>query len=345
MRRPVTVALVAFAAGAAVAAAPVPATATPISACTATTGTIVAVDFSHWGGPVVRGCDTNNPKNGAYLLTDMGFTLAGDQHDGPAFICRIGNQAFDDGTQYPTPKDEACILTPPASAYWSYWLAPAGQNTWTYSQLGAYSEVPKPGEVELWIFGATTNTANNDVSSGRPTCTPASLRAGGSGGSCSPSGSGTGHRGSSSPPPARSSTSRAAPTRPGGRSTPPRSREPATSAPALSRSEAAALAGARAQASAQASEPADGSPGPTGPGSPGPATPAAGSSPPGQPAGTTGADPSGTPGVGAVVDAQPAARVRASAGSIVPLLVGAALVVALAGAAGYALWRRRQPSE
>ncbi len=172
------------------------ASADPISECTTTTGTVIAVDFGHWGGPVVRGCGVDQ-STGYALLHAGGFSTAGDSHDGPAFICRIGNAAFHGAAQYPTPSDEPCILTPPASAYWSFWLAPAGQNTWTYSSVGAMSELPKPGEVELWSFGGTNIAGNSG--SGLPRVTPAQVRAtnvatgGGSGGS---GGSGGGSGGS-----------------------------------------------------------------------------------------------------------------------------------------------------
>ena len=49
-------------------------------------------------------------------------------------------------------------------------LTPAGH----YSQLGAYSTSRRPGELELWIFGGTDTVAGTQ---GRPTCSPASLRA------------------------------------------------------------------------------------------------------------------------------------------------------------------------
>lgn len=150
------------------------ASAAPISQCAPHLGTIVAVDFEHWGGPIVRGCGVGQ-RSGYDLLHAAGFTTAGDQHDGPAFICRLGNAAFHAGTQYPTPGQEDCVLTPPAAAHWSYWLAPAGQNHWTYSQLGAMSEVPKPGEVELWIFGRTNIAGTHG--SGVPRFSPAKLRA------------------------------------------------------------------------------------------------------------------------------------------------------------------------
>jgi hypothetical protein len=151
-----------------------PARADPIGNCTTTSGTIVAVDFSHWGGPLVRGCGVNSPS-GYALLHAAGFTTAGDAHDGPALTCRIGNEVFQHGTQYPTPAQDPCILTPPTTAYWSYWLAPAGQNHWTYSERGAISDEPKPGEVELWTFGGT-NTGGT-TGSGVPSFSPDTVRA------------------------------------------------------------------------------------------------------------------------------------------------------------------------
>ena len=151
-----------------------PAGAAGLSACAPHRGTIVAVDFAHWGGPIVRGCGIGQP-NGYALLHAAGFRTAGDSHDGAAFICRIGNQTFHGGTVYPRPSEDSCIRTPSTSAYWSFWVAPAGQNTWTYSPIGPMGDVPKPGEVELWIFGATNVAGTHG--SGVPKFPPSKLRA------------------------------------------------------------------------------------------------------------------------------------------------------------------------
>jgi hypothetical protein len=148
--------------------------AAPLVDCTQHRGTVVAVDFAHWGGPIVRGCGIDQ-ATGYDLIQAAGFTTAGDAEDGTSFICRIGDKAFHDGTQYPTPSQDACIQTPPASAYWSYWLAPAGKNTWTYSELGPLGDVPKPGEVELWMFGGTT--IGGAGGSAVPHFSPSTLRA------------------------------------------------------------------------------------------------------------------------------------------------------------------------
>ncbi|MFJ1839394.1 prenyltransferase/squalene oxidase repeat-containing protein [Streptomyces sp. NPDC088175] len=149
-----------------------PASADPVDRCTATTGAVVAVDFGPFGGPVVRGCDTT-PTTGYELLHEGGFSTTGTVHDGDGFICRIGNGSFDTGTEYPTPAKEDCVLTPQATAYWSYWIASPGQKNWTYSPLGAMSRTPKDGDVDAWVFGGT------DVggTTGKPTFSPDDVRA------------------------------------------------------------------------------------------------------------------------------------------------------------------------
>ncbi|MFE6773038.1 hypothetical protein ACFVFD_29105 [Streptomyces fimicarius] len=144
----------------------------PIGRCTTSSGVVLAVDFSHWGGPVYRSCGTT-PTTGYELLNQGGWRTTGTGHDGPAFICRIGYSGHQGGKQYPTSQQEDCVLTPPASAYWSYWHANPGENTWEYSQLGAMSYRPRPGSVDLWIFGGT----NIEGTKGRPTVTPDQLRA------------------------------------------------------------------------------------------------------------------------------------------------------------------------
>jgi hypothetical protein len=160
--------------GVAIAAAPALATAQPVGDCTTTSGVIVAVDFGHWGGPVLRSCGTT-PTTGYDLLNQGGWQTAGTQHDGPGFICRIGYAGYQGGTQYPTPSQESCVLTPPASAYWAFWYANPGQNAWNYSQLGATSMDPEPGSVELWTFGGTN--LGGSTGSAVPTIAPADLRA------------------------------------------------------------------------------------------------------------------------------------------------------------------------
>lgn len=149
------------------------AAADPIGDCTASRGAVVAVDFGPFGGQVERGCDAT-PTTGYDLLHEAGFTTAGTQHDGPGFICRIGRGS---GTQYPTPDQESCVRTPPATAYWSYWVASPGQDEWRYSQYGAMDRKPKDGEVDAWVYGGTDIGGGT----GKPAFSPDDVRAGGTG--------------------------------------------------------------------------------------------------------------------------------------------------------------------
>ncbi|WP_443080556.1 prenyltransferase/squalene oxidase repeat-containing protein [Streptomyces sp. PTD5-9] len=159
----------------------------PADDCTATRGAVVAVDFTPFGGAVERGCDTT-PTTGYELLHDAGFSTAGTEHDGPGFICRIGYGPFHSGTPYPTPDRESCVLTPPATAYWSYWTASPGQRDWTYSPYGAMDRKVKDGDVDAWVYGGT------DIggSTGGPRFSPDDVRAGGGGATPEPGGTPTG---------------------------------------------------------------------------------------------------------------------------------------------------------
>jgi hypothetical protein len=294
----------------------VPAHADPIGNCTTTTGTIIAVDFGHWGGPIVRGCGVGQP-NGYSLLHAAGFNTAGDNHDGPGYICRIGNQAFAAGTQYPTPAQDACIVTPPSTAYWSYWYAPVGRSTWSYSSLGAQGAHPQPGEVDLWVFGGTD--VGGSTGSGVPHVSPDSLRA------------------HNAAPPGTPTTRAGAP--------------PAT-APAPGAS-VAPNANPNANLNPSPTNPATGpsGPSPTDPIDPGPTRPGTtlpdhGKLPPGPKPTVTSVPTRGASTSTTIaprfVDALPAVHTNHSAGSFVPVLIGAGLVLALGGGAAGALRRRRQ---
>ena len=152
---------------------PASAEAEPVSHCTATSGVITAVDFSHWGGPLLRSCGST-PSTGFALVNQGGWQTSGTEHDGPGFICRIGYAGYRHGTEYPTPSQQSCVVTPPVNAYWAFWQAGPGQDTWSYSQAGAMSIRPPPGSVELWSFGAT-NLAGT-TGSAVPVVSPRQLR-------------------------------------------------------------------------------------------------------------------------------------------------------------------------
>ncbi|MET9703798.1 hypothetical protein [Streptomyces griseus] len=281
--------------------APAAAAPQPMGQCTTSSGAVLAVDFSHWGGPIYRSCGTT-PTTGYELLNQGGWRTTGTGHDGPAFICRIGYSGHQGGKQYPTPQQDDCVLTPPASAYWSYWHADPGQNTWTYSQLGAMLYKPRPGSVDLWIFGGT----NIEGTQGRPTVTPDQLRAK----NTRPTGGG----------PVPRDTRTAAPLPPGvdtgpAPGSPPPADRATPSPPSPSRSVTA-------------------SPTPSKIVSPTP-TPSA------TPSATTGSPAVAAPSP-KVVDAAPAADAAHDAGSWVPAVITGALGLLIGAAAVFAAKRRRR---
>src|SRR5260370_4040939 len=121
--------------GAAAAGTRAAAAAMPIGDCPTTSGVGVAVDFGHWGGPLLRSCGST-PTTGYALLNQGGWQTAGTEHDGPGFICRIGYSGYDGGGMYPTPAQQSCVLTPPASPHSAFSQAGPGPHTETYSQAG-----------------------------------------------------------------------------------------------------------------------------------------------------------------------------------------------------------------
>lgn len=103
-------------------------------------GVTVVVDF----GPSHKAaCAPGDPASGLAALRSAGFRVAFVARV-PGFVCRINGR--------PTPAQDACVVTPPASRYWSYWHANRG-GRWVYSSKGAGSYNPRPGTVEGWSYG------------------------------------------------------------------------------------------------------------------------------------------------------------------------------------------------
>lgn len=279
----------------------------PMGRCTTSSGVVLAVDFSRWGGPIYRSCGTT-PTTGYTLLNQGGWRTTGTGHDGPAFICRIGYSGHRGGKQFPPPEQDDCVLTPPASAYWSYWHSDPGENTWEYSQLGAMLYQPKPGSVDLWIFGGT----DIEGTRGRPTVTPDQLRAR----NTKP----TGGSKPTGPPPTRQPQ----PTPPGVDTGPAPTRTRAVPAPVRK--------APSTRPTTTAPKPASISAAPTAPSTPPPSGSVPAISPPALAA----------PSPAKVVDAAPAADAEHDSGSFVPVIAAGGLVLAIGAAAAVAAGRRRR---
>lgn len=127
-------------------------------------GVTVVIDFQQLGGTTIVRCNPHTGRGtGLDALKGAGFQIAGVQRWGEAFICRVENRPSavevvpvkgDEGYQ------EACVDTPPAAAYWSYWHA--GNNcAWTYSQWGVKNRDFIKGGFEGWSFSLNATADSN----------------------------------------------------------------------------------------------------------------------------------------------------------------------------------------
>ena len=110
--------------------------------CLDNVGVTIVVDFHELGGGVNIRCAPGPVTSGLDALDKAGIVWESVRRF-PGFVCRIAG--------LPGPDTEACINTPPATAYWSYWVAPRG-GSWCYSSRGPGARVPPPGAVEGWSF-------------------------------------------------------------------------------------------------------------------------------------------------------------------------------------------------
>jgi hypothetical protein len=128
---------------------PAPSSASPTTAgeaphdgaCQHPDGVTVVVSFAAFGGGTEVRCAGWPVSTGYDALRRAGFAVTDTQRY-PGLLCRI------DGV----PADQACVVAPPATAYWGYWHAERGGG-WTYSSQGAGTRRPPAGSVEGWAFG------------------------------------------------------------------------------------------------------------------------------------------------------------------------------------------------
>ncbi|SEF18749.1 hypothetical protein [Jiangella alba] len=129
-------------------------------------GVTVVIDFQALGGTTIVRCAPGPAGpgfTGLDALYDAGIEIEGVRRWGEAFICRVEGRPGP-GEQVPVTGNggyvEACIDTPPAAAYWSYWHAPNG-GTWEYSQWGVKNRDAIPGGFEGWSFSLNATAASN----------------------------------------------------------------------------------------------------------------------------------------------------------------------------------------
>lgn len=139
--------------------------------CVDSRGVSVVVDFQDLGGTTVRRCalpeggQTAFEGTGLDALRAANVRVEGVQRWGFGFVCRL--QGKPSATQTLTvngqPYQEQCVSTPPAGAYWGYWVTSGASGDWQYSQYGASNRQAVNGGFEGWSFSydqtASTNPA------------------------------------------------------------------------------------------------------------------------------------------------------------------------------------------
>ncbi|GAA1346430.1 ABC transporter substrate-binding protein [Saccharothrix algeriensis] len=142
----------------------------------ALTGVTVVIDFQELDGnggvaaPTITRCSPNadpgTQRTGIKALQDAGIAVAGTVRWGLNFVCRLENRPSSTETiprtTSPTYK-EACVVTPPTDAYWSYWHADGSGTTWTYGSYGALARNVTPGGFEGWSFSLNKTAGTNPV--------------------------------------------------------------------------------------------------------------------------------------------------------------------------------------
>jgi hypothetical protein len=134
--------------------------------CPDANGVTVAVDYQELGAPTEVRCAVGPQATGVAALENAGFQVTGTARWGKAFVCRINGR--------PGTDTEACVNTPPASAYWSYWHATNG-GQWQYSSQGASTYQPALGSYEGWSFSKNHGPTDNPpprVTPTRPAAPP-----------------------------------------------------------------------------------------------------------------------------------------------------------------------------
>ena len=113
--------------------------------CTDNVGITVVVDFQELGGGVNVACAPGAVANGLDALTQAGISWDSVLTT-PGFVCRIAGK--------PGADTESCGHTPPASAYWSYWVAPRGGQAAIYSPARPAGATRRPRSETEFVYSA-----------------------------------------------------------------------------------------------------------------------------------------------------------------------------------------------
>ena len=132
-------------------------TATAMSeACTGDEGVTITVDASALGEEASESWCYFASETVAVsdALAAVGVETEGSKQYGDQLVCRVnGLPAADEALPAEDGSDyfETCDTMPPASAYWSLWIKPAGAE-WGFAQEGVSTLQAEPGDAVELLF-------------------------------------------------------------------------------------------------------------------------------------------------------------------------------------------------
>lgn len=144
--------------------------------CETDEGVTVVVDMTVFDKGIIVRC-VEGPLPSGYTgwdaLTDAGFSPQAPARQ-PGFVCRLAGEPSA-ARELPVEGDEdyreQCVVTPPQSAYWTYWHA-SNEGNWTYSTLGAANYEVVEGEFEGFAFSLNGSKATPGIAPIRPSEQP-----------------------------------------------------------------------------------------------------------------------------------------------------------------------------
>lgn len=93
------------------------------------------VDFGALGGGVEQACaEDGGGATAADLFRAAGYRLTEVMRQ-PGFVCRVDGR----------PAEDACVVTPPADAYWGLWWSDGTSTDWSYAAMGAAALTVRDG--------------------------------------------------------------------------------------------------------------------------------------------------------------------------------------------------------
>jgi hypothetical protein len=140
-----------------------PSAAASATACTGVTVVVDTGDLTIANDPSATKCiDTTATILGKDAVAKAGFTTVGTTKYPDQVVCRV-NDVPSATTDLPGANGatyhEDCSGMPPATAYWSLWVKPAG-GKWDYAQTGLSALQLKPGDSVELLFTVNSKPAS-----------------------------------------------------------------------------------------------------------------------------------------------------------------------------------------